>query len=797
MRKTLLLGILFLNLCSLDSTLFAQCDNVGMHFDGVNDRVHVTNMPLLNEFTFSAWFKSPTSGQTLDEDRIFATYIQGGSRFEVGIESESPNIGKLWVYDSSASTGAPYVFNTPSLYDDQWHKVVVTNDGNKRSIFLDGQYLDSWFTVSTTYGVNFYIGSWVGSNGNFLGEIDEVAVYDIALDSTDIVNDNNCVLFGNEPNIIGYYPLANGMPGANNIAVMTTPNLAGGMGDGQLLNFALTGSTSNFVCSDNTGIDLTCQNLAECQTDSLVINSGWDSINETVFAPGAMQGFWILQNAPTNSGAVTIDAPTWNINRHPAWAPPGYNSTYISPFPEPGMNESNISTSFDPYTLRRCFCVEDDNSQLSFDIDIHVDNQMQMYLYNDATGARTFLDEVTNGSSTANFKGTPEHLNIAPVTIATAGTYCLDADLRNDHGGSPLGINITGVVYGATMLEDSCCAETAYISGYKFIDTDCDGSVALGDPREPGYTIQLYEAGSLINSTTTDANGFYSFAVSPGTYDVKEVLQADWEYSVPATGEYTGITVAAYDAYEANFGNIYTGPIETDDFETSCLSPGDELVFSWTGQACDCDITLLYAECGTGAYSPIVDLNNTGSFTWTIPAELMGDYEFIIEDCDGNSIAFANCITIDDYAIHISAIPTACGVYDFAATFENIAVSDIVSYTWNFDALGGSTQAADSFTFDDAGTYDIKLTIETNTGCIISEILQLEVTDGANDPDCEYCPPNVLGEIEDGDLYIHNSCYGVILQSPNGNCFRLTVSDEGIVKVTQVNCQPIDTNSQN
>lgn len=787
MSKLLIITILSLPI--FGNLLFSQCDNVALNFDGDSDRVWADSGPTLTTFTMSAWFKAPTSGQSGAEHRVMSFYTgTGGTRFEVGLETGGAGDGQVWIYDSEHIDDITYPTN--DLHDDTWHKIVVTNDGNKRMIFLDGVFVDSWTAPTADYGVNLYIGGWlIVSSGEFLGDIDEVAIYDVALDSLDIVNDDNCVLYGSEPNLIAYYPLGNGVPDSDNTALTTTPDLAGGFGDGLLEGLTLNGTTSNFICSSNAGIDLTCPPiLGECQVDSLVINSGWNSIDETVYSTGTMQGFWILQDAPTNNGIVNLNSPAFNINKHPAWSPPGYNSTYISPFPVPGMNEANINTSIAPYTLRRCFCVENDNSLLSFDIDIHVDNQMQMYLYEEATGTRTFLDEVTNSSSANNFKGAPEHLNIAPITVSVAGTYCLDADLRNDHGGSPMGINITGYVYGATMLEDSCCSNFAYISGYKFRDDDCDGSVSLSDPTIEGYVIELYEAGTLINTATTDANGFYTFQVSPGTYDVKEVLQTDWEYSYPANGEHIGITVEAFDAYEANFGNIFTGPIETETFETSCLSPGDQLNLNWAGQDCNCEITIQYADCGTGVYTPIADVGNTGSYAWTIPDHLSGDYELALMDCDGNLIAYPGCISINDYQINISAIQSACGVYDFSATYENINPNDIINYQWNFGALGGSDQATSSYTFDDAGDFEIKLTIETNTGCILSETIDLNVSQGASDPNCDFCPPNVLGEIDGGDLFIHDDCFGVILQSPNGNCFRLTMSDEGTIQIQQVDC---------
>jgi len=41
---------------------------------------------------------------------------------------------------------------------------------------------------------------------------------------------------------------------------------------------------------------------------------------------------------------------------------------------------------------------------------------------------------------------------------------------------------------------------------------------------------------------------------------------------------------------------------------------------------------------------------------------------------------------------------------------------------------------------------------------------------------------------EDGDMYVDNACYGLILTSPNGDCWRMTIEDDGTNKFTKVDC---------
>ncbi|MBT8234351.1 MAG: hypothetical protein HKO66_15670, partial [Saprospiraceae bacterium] len=43
-------------------------------------------------------------------------------------------------------------------------------------------------------------------------------------------------------------------------------------------------------------------------------------------------------------------------------------------------------------------------------------------------------------------------------------------------------------------------------------------------------------------------------------------------------------------------------------------------------------------------------------------------------------------------------------------------------------------------------------------------------------------------EIKDGDIYINDINNGVIMKSPNGNCWRMTVDDTGNFVSTAITC---------
>jgi hypothetical protein len=110
---------------------------------------------------------------------------------------------------------------------------------------------------------------------------------------------------------------------------------------------------------------------------------------------------------------------------------------------------------------------------------------------------------------------------------------------------------------GIELLENRLVPST--ISGTVFDDLNNTGILVAGEQGIPGSSVQLYNAaGTLINSTTTDANGNYSFSTdntinaAPTTQEVDAVFATqttNWSSSQavaqfnPALGTLTGVDI--------------------------------------------------------------------------------------------------------------------------------------------------------------------------------------------------------------------------------------------------------------
>ena len=127
-------------------------------------------------------------------------------------------------------------------------------------------------------------------------------------------------------------------------------------------------------------------------------------------------------------------------------------------------------------------------------------------------------------------------------------------------------------------------------SGMKFEDLDADGVKDAGEPGLGGWTIEAVQGGQVVASTTTAANGTYSFSLKPGTYTFREVQKAGWTQSYPAApGTYTETLKSGQVSDKNDFGNWYpatkSGYKFLDMNKNGVWDTGEPGLSGWTIQA--------------------------------------------------------------------------------------------------------------------------------------------------------------------------------------------------------------------
>jgi hypothetical protein len=161
--------------------------NGALYFDGFNDAIEVpdsTSLHISNTITVGAWIKYE-GGDNVQINTVL-TKRSGESGFSLGTQH-----GK--VRFSVGSTYFDYVEGTTTLQPGKWYHLVGTYDGTTQKIYvnglLDGSRLYSGQLSSNT--APLFIGLCISGEtgakyGYFTGIIDEVRIYNRALNSDEI-----------------------------------------------------------------------------------------------------------------------------------------------------------------------------------------------------------------------------------------------------------------------------------------------------------------------------------------------------------------------------------------------------------------------------------------------------------------------------------------------------------------------------------------------------------------------------------------------------------------------------------
>lgn len=222
--------------CLLFINTYAQ--KIALNFLGDDDWVLGTNSALPQgnaPRTIETWIKYNTSK---DDMSIFnyGTFANN-QKFTLHLYQGVYIIGE----GNDLSTG--YVFN-----DGQWHHLAVTHDGTTTIVYVDGIERGRGNRNYNTTGVNFQMGasSRVTMDFRFQGTIDELRVWNVARTQQEI-SQNMSKLIQTAPGLIAYYSFNDGVPNGDNTAITTVADRSGNGLSGTLTNFALTGTSSNFV----------------------------------------------------------------------------------------------------------------------------------------------------------------------------------------------------------------------------------------------------------------------------------------------------------------------------------------------------------------------------------------------------------------------------------------------------------------------------------------------------------------------------------------------------------------------
>lgn len=215
-----------------------------LNFDGIDDRINIPHsgvFNITNAITIEAWVN------TVYNSEQYITSKNEDSWFLAQDGGQNTN-GKASVFFNGLSPSGWLIGNI-SINDGNWHHVAATYDGSSVKLYVDGA-LDAQAAKSGAIGTgtnNVTIGyrPFFSFNRHFNGSIDEVRIWNVARTHCEIQQYRACEIPSTATGLVANYHFNQGLAASANTLV--TLSDAAGANTGTLVNFALTGTTSNWV----------------------------------------------------------------------------------------------------------------------------------------------------------------------------------------------------------------------------------------------------------------------------------------------------------------------------------------------------------------------------------------------------------------------------------------------------------------------------------------------------------------------------------------------------------------------
>ncbi len=234
---------------SCDNGIDDDCDgntdmevNKGLDFDGLDDFLSISNpASYSNTMTVEFWAKTTAA----EFDNVIIWTGPNDNRVRLIIDS-----GRMRYEEKDDANTALTGFQGMIGNDGNWHHFAFVRDGSKVTAYLDGALNWTDNSFSTTPVVDaMTIGIFDGENNDYTGALDEIRIWNTTLTQSQILDRKDRKLDGTETNLIAYYPMDHGRPGQANTDMTRVLDQSTNNGEATLNNFALTGTTSNWVNS--------------------------------------------------------------------------------------------------------------------------------------------------------------------------------------------------------------------------------------------------------------------------------------------------------------------------------------------------------------------------------------------------------------------------------------------------------------------------------------------------------------------------------------------------------------------
>ncbi|MEM9847681.1 MAG: cadherin-like domain-containing protein, partial [Bacteroidota bacterium] len=282
-------------------------DATVLDFDGEDDHVNLGSFSFYeNSFTVEGWFNA---SQSAVGEAIFS--VREGSNTAIYGEIASNGSGsfRAIVRSTPGNAGGVSMFSTTNVADGQWHHfAVVKEEDDNIYMYIDGELEAISEEPSGDFGTAVYevvLGTNVTNNTRYFdGQMDEIRFWNIAKSSSQILAQKDCALDGAQNGLVAYYNFDHGIAAGNNAGITTLVDRTGNGNDGTLSNFALNGTSSNWLA--DTPVEGICEPLAECDPTRAIVTAGDNVFSTTVGQGITFSATGLLSNDAASDGSALM-----------------------------------------------------------------------------------------------------------------------------------------------------------------------------------------------------------------------------------------------------------------------------------------------------------------------------------------------------------------------------------------------------------------------------------------------------------------------------------------------------------
>ena len=464
-----------------------------MDFDGSNyiDAGSASYLNSLSQFSISVWFNLTTaaSNKCIVSDWNYNTSPLGHFALQTYNASGS-NYGLLLFIKATSDVGVNSVQTSAVLTENTWYHAVFTYNSGTVTCYVDGSSVSLTIigtipTTLTSQDGNLLIGDFAGLSRYWNGQIDEVAIFNRALNSTEIAalydgtgsNIRPSNLIASNLNPVAYYPLGEQ---AQNSGYLSATGNEWQFPNGVLQDYVMDFDGTDYI---DAGVILSLNNASEFTISTWVklndLTNNYRIFGNREFS-SPYKGLGVETGSGSNAGKLFF-----------------YSMSNNGSYPSVGITMSNEGITANNWFLLTC----------------KYKNSTQEIFIN---GSST---TVTSGSKTSN---------VASTTDTTTANFLIGADSIGSSGKLNGELSNFQIFNTGVNVTGSNSIETLYNNGSPL--TSMSGFTSLTNwwklnadsvytPSAPNYTTALDFSGSgnrvNFNSINLSGNKTVSYWLKP------------------------------------------------------------------------------------------------------------------------------------------------------------------------------------------------------------------------------------------------------------------------------------------